>query len=167
MKKNVVLFLAGLLVGGALSWGAAFLRVRWLMGHLTGTMLAGQVHVLQEIRRGQSDQVAERIESSLPDHVRILDESFPSSSGRSMALGMVSRYYERERIPPPEDVREILERLVPTNQSVSPFLADCDTQSRNAKARKPAGCRGNAVDDETKSSIRMSLQRGVLSLSLA
>ena len=110
MKKTVVVFLAGLLVGGMLSWGVAFLRVRWLMGHLTGIMLAGQVHVLEEIRRGQSDQLAGRIERSLPEDVRILYASFPSSSGRSMALGMVSRYYERERILAPEDVREILER---------------------------------------------------------
>ena len=110
MKKNVALFLAGLVVGGALTWGATFLRVRWLMGHVTGSMLAGQVHVLQEIRRGGSDRLAQQIESSLPDHVRNLNESFPSGGGRSMGLRMVSRYYERERISPPEDVREILER---------------------------------------------------------
>ena len=110
MKKTIVVFLAGLLVGGVLAWGVAFLRVRWLMGHLTDIMLAGQVQVLQEIRRGQSDQLAERIEQSLPEDVRNLNSLLPSSSGRSMALGMVSRYYERERITAPEDVLEILER---------------------------------------------------------
>ncbi len=109
MKKSVSMFLAGLLTGGLLSCGFAFMRVRWLMGHLTGTMLAGQVHVLQEIRRGQSDRLAERIERSLPEDVRTLHGSFPSSGGRAMGLEMVSRYYEEERVPAPEDVQEILQ----------------------------------------------------------
>lgn len=108
MKRTIVVFLAGLIVGAALSWGGAMLRSRWLFGHLIGVQVAGQVHVLQEIRRGRGAELADGIEQTLPEYVQQLDSEFPSTSGGRMALEMVSSYYRDAGATVPEQIRGIL-----------------------------------------------------------
>ena len=111
MKKSTAIFLTGLILGVAICGVGAALRFRWLTGHLSGIQLAGQVNVLQEIRSGRGDELADRIEQSLPAYVEQLDQAFPSTSGARMALGMVSRYYENAAVPAPAEIRDILEEL--------------------------------------------------------
>ena len=109
-RKSILIFLSGLLVGGVAIWGAAFLQMRNIVGHLYGVALADQVHTANMVRLARGEELAGSIERSLPDLVVQIDEAFPRAQGVEMAYGMVLRYYEEWDLEVPEEIVSILDR---------------------------------------------------------
>lgn len=110
--KVLAMFTAGLLVGAL----AMFL----IMGHINQRQFADhyalsvidQASLGTELRAHREDEVAKRIESSLPSYVLAIHQNKWLQSARSQsALHRVKDFYEINSLPVPENISGILNSL--------------------------------------------------------
>lgn len=112
-RKLAMTFALGVVVGAA---AAYFLIGRYSVRNFTSwysLQVLDQVNVAHEIRGGQADALAARIEDSLPQYVTALHEELGAGPEALSALWAVRSYYETQGVEPPAAVAGVLKALPP------------------------------------------------------
>ena len=111
--KVLAIFTAGLLVGAlAMFLVMGSINQRQFADHYAMSVIE-QASLGTELRAHRQDEVAKRIESSLPSYVLAIHQSkWLQSAPRSQsALRRVKDFYEINSLPVPEDISGILNNL--------------------------------------------------------
>lgn len=106
-------FLAGVLVGGAAA--ASFVGWHWERNFRDWYVLqlADQANVAKEIYSGKAPELADRLRSSLPVYVNVVESHFPNTEGKYWAYWVVDDVYRVSGVKPPQELQGLLASLPP------------------------------------------------------
>jgi hypothetical protein len=115
-------FLGGLMVGAVAAWAFVGGHCKRNFSHFYLVQLADHANVATEILSGRGSELAERIKTGLPEHVRTVRTEFDDAAGAEWVLWMVSDVYEAAGTPPPEELRAVFAALPPRPSCQPPSI---------------------------------------------
>jgi hypothetical protein len=109
--KSIVLFLAGFIAGSVLVRGFLVWNYSRLFVHSYYTSIANSAYVVTMIRANRQEELIKNTEESMVRGVEMTDKHFRNYPDRLWAFWWVQSYYEKFKLPVPETIKPILDKL--------------------------------------------------------